>query len=704
MQFSNPPSSPPRSLIQEDGEAKGDGKPKGIPSITPRKFTRFFTPRSQAMSTSSSRVALENITSRDSSNRNSRDSSTSRGFGGSLPGQENDSSGFPRGLKRRKLYHTPESSRENAHEDIKYQDLGPVVSPEVGERQDDQHIPSSPCVRASKFVNTFGDREVPGEKKEQRPKPMRRLEDCGLSAQLLQLRISNAEPDLVAYPANDWQCETAGFHTRPLDVHMTTSIEGNNRVIPFCTASCNTNSLVAVGDEEGQVRLLESSKGGSPGFSQTFMSFRVHANAIIDMVFSEDDSLLATASGDQSARVVDMSTQTTLSKLGNHTASLKQVRFQPGANNNSVLATSSRDGCVQLWDLRCNTTKSPQQQFHAHIQGADEAAWSRPIHTLKDAHKQDFNTRMSISMYRNDEPTRGEVPGRLGDMSVTALSFLAQDNLLVTGSEADASIRLWDLRALHSKRKAQVPVSQTVTPQSHTSWRHFGISSINLGGDGSKLYSLCKDNTVYVYSTAHLILGHAPEMSSTSSAHRLPPKEAKEGLGPMYGYRHPQLHATSFYVKSAIRKEKDGKCEMLAVGSSDGCAVLFPTDERYLPKHTSQTAEDGAEYNARKCGIPRRPGLRRQGSLGLSRVEEDTSFSMNGTPLIRGHDREVGNLAWTSEGNLVTVGDDFLVRCWHDDGDGKDARDLRVHGEAEGRRWGCGWADVSAAFDDDDEY
>lgn len=70
--------------------------------------------------------------------------------------------------------------------------------------------------------------------------------------------------------------------------------------------------------------------------------------------------LLATASGDQSARVVDMSTQTTVAVLGTHTASLKQVRFQPGSNNRNILATSGRDGSIHVWDLRCKGWDGPQ--------------------------------------------------------------------------------------------------------------------------------------------------------------------------------------------------------------------------------------------------------------------------------------------------------------------------------------------------------
>jgi len=82
------------------------------------------------------------------------------------------------------------------------------------------------------------------------------------------------------------------------------------------------------------------------------------------------------------------------------------------------------------------------------------------------------------------------------------------------------------------------------------------------------------------------------------------------------------------------------------------------------------------------------------------RLDGSIPISTNGTALLRGHDREVGSVAWNSDGELVTVGDDFLVRVWRE---GDDARDLRTGGEAEGRRWGCGWAGVSEKYDEDDD-
>ena len=460
--------------------------------------------------------------------------------------------------------------------------------------------------------------------------------------------------------------------------------------------------------------MLESAKTEHDPFSQVYLGFRVHTNAIIDMSFSQDDTLLATASGDQSARVLDMKSQTTLAVLDNHSASLKQVRFQPGSSSNSVIATSSRDGTVQIWDLRCKGNSGPKQSFNAAprnlpaTRSGTPPTYGRPIYSIFDAHRQ-ITGQWSRNAFEpqpapgTDMPGRGEVAGRIGDVSVTAISFLPEGNehLLLTASEADTSVMLWDLRCLHSKTngKSQVAVSKTRQPESHNQWRHFGVNSINLSGDGSRLYALSKDNTIYAYSTSHLILGHAPELSLDNPGRRLPPQETREGLGPMYGFRHPKLHATSFYVKSSLRPAKNGKSEMLAVGSSDGCAILFPTDERYFPKHQYR---DQHEPTTSVPMLSRRPGLRRTGSsFGLgSRVEETIPISTNGTPLIRGHDREVGSLAWTADGELVTVGDDFIIRCWRE---GEDARDLRTGGEAEGRRWGCGWADVSEKYDKDDD-
>jgi hypothetical protein len=85
----------------------------------------------------------------------------------------------------------------------------------------------------------------------------------------------------------------------------------------------------------------------------------------------------------------------------------------------------------------------------------------------------------------------------------------------------------------------------------------------------------------------------------------------------------------------------------------------------------------------------------------FARQADSTPVVKRGTPLVRGHDKEVGAVAWTNEGRLVTVGDDYLIRCWSE---GREqASDLRLGGETEGRRWGCGWADVGDKWDGDQD-
>lgn len=183
------------------------------------------------------------------------------------------------------------------------------------------------------------------------------------------------------------------------------------------------------------------------------------------------------------------------------------------------------------------------------------------------------------------------------------------------------------------------------------------------------------------------MLGHAPELSA-STKYRKAVGSEKQGLGPMYGFRHHRYHATTFYVKSALRPAAANHSELLAVGSSDGCAVLFPTDERYLGRNANSTTS--------------RPDLNRSesGTRLFAKPDDGIPIYRHGTALVRGHNREVTDMTWTPNGELVTVGDDSTVRCWREDG--STARDLRMAGETGGRRWGCGWAEADPSWDDEE--
>ncbi|KAK4034887.1 WD40-repeat-containing domain protein [Parachaetomium inaequale] len=712
-------SSPPRAPSTR-------GKERRNPSITPRKFQRFFTPRSRVSSQpSAARKALCDLTA-PALNRCQTPSSPLKPVSEepNLPHLQDAHRG-----KRRKFDHsTPEKQRGYLPSPLNSSPLLPTADVRPGLRSPIQSLRSRQALQDG----VYRDDDVSDDEDEEPeavalaskgPVPLHRR---GLGAQLVQRMtgaMRYASERALECPVADWRTETADFQSRPEDAHFSSSHEGAPRAIPFCTTSCHKSSLVAVGDEEGYVRLLDSSRE----FSKIHLSFQAHGNAIIDLDFSEDDNLLATASGDQTGRVIDMMTQRPVSILGHHTASLKQVRFQPGRGSGCVLATSGRDGSVQVWDLRCRG--GPVQDMTIAPEVGLRHRLPKPlnpgcvVNSIYDAHARTTRqTKGQLSTSSAGDVARlGEVPGRIGEVSVTALQFLppGREHLLLTACEADASIKLWDIRAVHTSRhhKASTPVSFTAPPPNHVAFRPFGICSMTLGGDGTRLYALCKDNTVYAYSTAHLVLGHASELTPARPGTEPPRRRhhphgtAHEGLGPLYGFRHPLFHATSFYVKTAVRPAADGRSELLAVGSSDGAAVLFPTDERYLRDAWSSPDIDQETYyvgsQTDKPPLPARPGLRSASAAAAALTRTNSMSNLfssrqgadcaspvvrRGTPLVRGHGKEVGAVAWTSEGRLVTVGDDFVVRCWSEERE--RAADLRLGGETEGRRWGCGWADV----------
>ena len=75
-----------------------------------------------------------------------------------------------------------------------------------------------------------------------------------------------------------------------------------------------------------------------------------HDNAVFDVAWTERDSRLVTASGDQRARLWDVETQALLASLRGHAGSLKSVSVRP--DEPWAVATGARDGTFCLWDTR----------------------------------------------------------------------------------------------------------------------------------------------------------------------------------------------------------------------------------------------------------------------------------------------------------------------------------------------------------------
>lgn len=655
----DPPSSPPASSITSSRQ-------RGLPSVTPKRFSRFFAPRSSTASRSKS--------SRQSrSARHLRDITNSAANRGKT------------GTRR-----TPKKALDFAQENVPTSTPKKRKAPTEPESSPIQDSPSRKSQRLIAREDTpVDDVELP--QIEEFLPPIHKLRISTSSSQILRRSFGSFShwPRRKGGFTTDTKHYTAGFHSNSSDVQQFSTL-------PFVTAACNTNTLTAVGTEEGAVCLIESAKDLPPAMGRLQLTMWPHGNAIMDLTLSADDRLLATAAGDQSSRIMDVPTQETKYYLKGHTSSLKQVRFQP--DNDNLVVTSARDGMVQIWDLRCTGVVSEFQDERTiysqpasgpvpsatQIPNSRHRKWSssvnmlRPYATLASAHSDAKLVRTSHpdSDLDKDEKTSR----RRGDVSVTSISFLSsRPHLLLTASEASTTVKIWDIRANHPRRTGPKPLSQTQYPDSHTRHRHFGVNALALSSDDARLYVLSRDNTVYAYATNNLLLG-----SSDS-------RGVAEAPGPLYGFRHTALHATSFFVKMSLRRATPSKPELLAVGSSDGTPVLFPT--------TEPTLSARGRYSS--IPLPSEPSTPLSFSQRETRMTDAIPIYETGTALVGGHGgKEVSSVAWNSEGDLTTVSDDYSVRFWREDAD--EARRLRVNQDNDGSRWGCGWADCGEGWDDDD--
>ncbi|KAH6686703.1 WD domain-containing protein [Plectosphaerella plurivora] len=552
-----------------------------------------------------------------------------------------------------------------------------------------------------------------------KPKSFVKLENRGTSASLLLREMGLTSRPGRRHPRTvemDPRYATSRFFSRKTDwdaCNLPDNTQGPNAnsrmVIPFSVVSSRRYPVTAVGDEEGCIRIFETNATPADQSvrAKTRVYFKVHDNAIMDLDISPDDTRLATACGDRNGKIIDPTTTQCVAELNNgHDHALRRVRFQPGRADGNVLSTCDKAGRIQIWDLRVSS--APIDAFGT----VDENPASRRagiLNTIDPAHSR-------------------TVRGRSNGASVTALQWLTgREHIVLSASEVDARIKVWDTRYINRRGNntiAAVPLSSTAVPSSHA-WRDFGITSMALSGDASRLYAVCRDSTVYAYSTAHMVLGTDSVLSSNPPHQR--PGQAATGHGPLYGFRHDDLDVRSFYVRCAVRTPGLGPGpELLAVGSSRGTAVLFPTDETTLRANWDRESRlantPGAENRPApvpraeppgplidddiySTGTPRRPAVCRDATGTVALVH-------NGTALKGGHQREVTGVSWARDGKLVTISDDMTVRHWQEtptEGHTAvldvplDARDLRT-GRNPMKAHFAGWARVPRSWDVDSPY
>ncbi|EMR10368.1 hypothetical protein PNEG_01620 [Pneumocystis murina B123] len=320
------------------------------------------------------------------------------------------------------------------------------------------------------------------------------------------------------------------FYSRPFDRFL---IENEDTLdVPFAVSFSNNHPILGVSDESGFIHFIDTVKKEKQ--IDEFLKVKCHDNAIFDISWSYDDKLLASSSGDQTARVLDISNQKFVAILSKCTSStLKQVSFQKDDPN--ILATCSRNGKILIWDLRSHGVESSAQM---------------PVVSILNAHgKIKHHSRRSKLMPMSN--------------SITSIQWLHRKNLLASACDANSFINIWDIRFYSQKF---IKLYESKPAVSIKNKRDHGITSLAMPSFGSTFYGLSRDNYIYAYSSTH-------------------PEE------PIGSFTHPQLMVKSFFVK--ISCSKDG--QFLGCGSSNSQVIIADTASMTENKNIGVALISGCE-------------------------------------------------------------------------------------------------------------
>ncbi|CAN6446494.1 unnamed protein product [Victoria cruziana] len=301
-----------------------------------------------------------------------------------------------------------------------------------------------------------------------------------------------------------------------------------------------TGHLLAVADEDGFVALydtrrrLPSSRFPTAQPVEAKVSeWFAHSNAVFNACWAKEDSVLMTASGDQTIRAWDVESRQLLDVMWGHSGSIKTLCSHP--LNPDLLVSGSRDGCIALWDRRCNS-------ISRKVLGKP---CLMPTAVIHNAHPpKDYHIRPTVMF---DSPStctkrKSSKQAKAASKSITSVLYLKDGLSIASGGAVDSVIKFWDSRNLKTHSAQAQPHME---PSSIKNKGEHGVTCLSQVIDGSSLAASCMDSRIYLYNVLQPDTGPV----KTFSGHLI----------------------ESFYVKSAI--SHDGA--HLLCGSTDGHAYVW---------------------------------------------------------------------------------------------------------------------------------
>ncbi|KAJ2206969.1 hypothetical protein IW145_001784 [Coemansia sp. RSA 521] len=254
--------------------------------------------------------------------------------------------------------------------------------------------------------------------------------------------------------------------------------EPQRGVLPLaCKYSANGEQLALV-DESGFVSVFgtRTVDAQSDVSLEPILRWKAHDNSAFDVEWRADCAQMVTASADETLRVWDVEHQQCMGSFVGHAQTVRSVSWRSASMH--CFSSASRDGSIMIWDSRCNKERVDGEYVY------------RPVNVIGHAH----------NLGSSKKPMRGK-KGMLGG-SVTAICHLQHNtDLLASVGSTSEIVKFWDVRMKAHVRPFALPTPAMSTLLSTSSaGRSRGTASLSLDPDGTRLYSACNDNSVYVHN------------------------------------------------------------------------------------------------------------------------------------------------------------------------------------------------------------